>query len=160
MLNRIGPGSLLCVTLLTLSPGAAMGQEQLDASATVFTGASVLWGLHSNAGFAVGLGAKDAPFYFEAEISRGPDFVPSASVANSRFATNLVVQPRRRQPWPLRIYGTIGAGLDSWNIGGGVKAPFKGPFRLRIDYRAFMLGDLTGADDTEHRLYLGITAGF
>jgi hypothetical protein len=45
------------------------------------------------------------------------------------------------------------------NLGGGVKIDLAGPLRLRVDYRAFRLGD-DAFYSPSHRLYAGLNLRF
>jgi hypothetical protein len=97
---------------------------------------------------------------------RNPERVPG--VNSSMF--NLVLS----SPTKIKVYFTTGGGLShetlgaasAWgfgtNIGGGVKLPLAGPFRIRIDYRIFNLhGNIPGAvDKRQQRIYGGINFAF
>ena len=71
----------------------------------------------------------------------------------------------------LQFYATVGGGMYQerllgqedtgfgTNVGGGVKISLAGPLRLRLDYRAFRLGDGT-LHRTPQRAYAGLNIAF
>jgi hypothetical protein len=138
------------------------------ADATLFLGTNTTPENRKTQGFSVGAGLLVIAFEFEyASTSDDPQ---SLAPALKTYAGNVLLQT------PVPIFGiqpyfTTGAGvyhaeLDTFdetgfglNTGGGVKVNLIGPLRVRVDYRAFGLGD--GAlDSPAHRIYVGLNLTF
>jgi hypothetical protein len=166
--------AILGVVALTLSAGAAGAQiRESPVSATAFVGTAMTPDPHVAAGVAVGVRPRPTPLSLEFEYSRSgsdpAESVPAIVTLSGNLLLQWPVQPSRYQ-----FYGTVGVGLyvlsldgqsseanDVWNIGGGAKIRLAGPLKLRGEYRAFRLAPIVGEyHSNEHRLYVGIVAGF
>jgi hypothetical protein len=152
------------LTLLFLFPLAAPAA----ADATLFLGTNTTPENRKTQGFSVGAGLLLLGFEFE--YASTSDDLESLAPALKTYAGNLLLQT------PFTIFGiqpyfTTGGGAYhaelanfektgfGLNTGGGVKVNLIGPLRLRVDYRAFGLGD--GAlDSPAHRIYAGLNLKF
>ena len=138
------------------------------ADATIFLGANTTPESRKTQGFAIGAGLLLIGFEFE--YAGTSDDLASLAPALKTYSGNVLLQT------PFAIFGiqpyfTTGAGayreaLDNrehtgfgFNTGGGVKVSLIGPLRLRVDYRAFRLGD-DALYSPAHRLYLGLNLKF
>lgn len=138
------------VSLFALSTSPAFAQAAgRSISATVFAGPVLGPEPRFAAGYVLGYGFG-GPVFLEMEITRNP--------SAARVAFNLVVEPRQERE-SRTVYGTIGFGLDSWNVGVGVKRPLAGPLKMRFDYRALVPSDLMPTRTVSHRVYVGLTIG-
>ena len=138
------------------------------ADATLFLGTNTTPEPRKTQGFSVGAGLLLVGFEFE--YASTSEDLQSLAPALKTYAGNVLLQT------PFTIFGiqpyfTTGGGvyhaeLDTLvktgfglNTGGGVKVNLFGPLRLRVDYRAFGLGD--GAlDSPAHRIYAGLNLKF
>jgi hypothetical protein len=138
------------------------------ADATVFLGANMTPENRRTQGFSVGAGLLVIGFEFE--YASTPDDPQALAPALKTYAGNVLLQT------PSAIFGiqpyfTTGGGVYheeianrtrtgfGVNTGGGVKVNLIGPLRLRVDYRAFRLGD-EAPYSPAHRLYLGANLRF
>lgn len=158
------------VMALTLFAAPAVAQPpDSPVSITAFGGVARVFGLHPATGVAVALKPHPGPVSLEFEYSRSrPGPVVSGS-GIATFAGNILVQPSRQRS-RFQYYGTFGVGLyalmrdyqgstdSARNIGRGAKVTLAGPWKLRMDYRAFLLAGL-GGEHLAHRFYVGIAAG-
>jgi hypothetical protein len=166
--------AIFSVIVLTLSTAPAVAQGwEAPINATAFAGAAMTPDPHVAIGIAVGLRPRPTPVALEFEYSRSgsdpAEGVPAIVTFSGNVLLQFPVQASRYQ-----FYGTFGVGvyglsLDSkssepegvWNFGGGAKITVAGPLKLRVDYRAFRLAPIPREyHSNEHRLYLGIVAGF
>lgn len=171
--HRSAPRDLHCNRADALDrAGVAQGREA-RINATAFAGAAMTPDPHVAIGIAVGLRPRPTPVSLEFEYSRSgsdpAEGVPAIVTFSGNVLLQFPVQASRYQ-----FYGTFGVGvyglsLDSkssepdgvWNFGGGAKITIAGPLKLRVDYRAFRLAPIPREyHSNEHRLYLGIVAGF
>jgi hypothetical protein len=128
---------------------------------------------HAAIGIAVGVKARQTPVSVEFEYSRSRSEPGAAVPVIETFAGNLLIQ-LPTPPARFQFYRTVGVGFyalllnhhssepsDARNFGGGAKVTLGGPVKRRIDYRAFLLTPIVDEDHSnEHRLYVGIVAGF
>jgi len=138
------------------------------ADATIFLGANTTPESRKTQGFAIGAGLLLIGFEFE--YAGTSDDLASRAPTLKTYSGNVLLQT------PFTIFGiqpyfTTGAGayqeaLDNnehtgfgFNTGGGVKVSLIGPLRLRVDYRAFRLGD-DALYSPAHRLYMGLNLKF
>lgn len=138
------------------------------ADATLFLGTNTTPENRKTQGFAVGAGLLLLGFEFE--YANTSDDLESVAPALKTYSGNVLLQT------PFTIYGfqpyfTTGVGYyrealetreDSgfgFNTGGGVKVNLIGPLRVRVDYRAFRLGD-DALYSPAHRLYAGVNLKF
>ncbi len=151
---------VVVLTLVAVTPASA--------DATVFLGANTTPANRPLRGLSVGAGFLVVSFEFEyASVLEDPNAsAPSLKTGSG----NVLIQT------PLMIHGlqpyvTVGAGLYreqlgthsdtsfAPNTGAGVKIALAGPLRLRVDYRAFKLGN--GAlYSPAHRVYAGLNLKF
>jgi len=139
-----------------------------SADATVFIGATTTPENRAARGFAVGAGLLLVAFEFE--YANTPDDPDALAPSLKTGMGNVLLQS------PFSIFGfqpyvTAGAGLYrerlaarsqtgvGLNSGLGVKVSLAGPLRLRVDYRAFRLGD-DALYSPAHRLYAGLNLKF
>jgi opacity protein-like surface antigen len=138
------------------------------ADVTGFLGANTTPTNRKTQGFAVGAGLLLLGFEFE--YANTPDDLDSASPSLKSGMGNVLLQT------PFAILGiqpyvTSGAGVYretlgshvqtgfGLNNGAGLKINLIGPVRIRVDYRAFKLGD--GAlYSPAHRIYAGLNLKF
>jgi hypothetical protein len=152
--------ALSALIVLVAAPAAA--------DATFFLGANMTPENRRTQGFSVGAGLLLLGFEFE--YGSTPDDLESLAPALKTYAGNVLLQT------PFTIFGiqpyfTTGGGVYreelsnrertgfGLNTGGGVKVNLIGPLRLRVDYRAFQLGD-DALDSPAHRLYAGVNLRF
>jgi opacity protein-like surface antigen len=138
------------------------------ADVTGFIGANTTPANRKTQGFAVGAGLLLLGFEFE--YGNTPDDLDSASPSLKSGMGNVLLQT----PFALlgiQPYVTSGAGVYretlgshvqtgfALNNGAGLKINLIGPVRIRVDYRAFKLGD--GAlYSPAHRIYAGLNLKF
>ena len=165
---------MLGVMVLTLSTAAAAAQGlESHINATAFAGAAMTPDPQVAIGVAVGVRPRPTAVSLEFEYSRSgsdpAEGVPAIVTFSVNFLLQFPVQPSRYQ-----FYGTFGVGVygllrDSTssepdgvrNFGGGAKITVAGPFKLRVDYRAFRLAPIPREyHSNEHRLYVGVVGGF
>ena len=160
-MSRARTALLSTLILLLLAAPAA-------ADATLFLGANMTPETRKTQGFAIGAGLLLLGFEFE--YANTSEDVDTGAPTLRTYSGNVLIQT------PFTIFGfqpyfTTGAGgyqetlaarehIDfGFNTGGGVKVNLFGPLRLRVDYRAFGLGD--GAlDSPAHRIYAGLNLKF
>jgi hypothetical protein len=147
---------------------AVMRAVPASADATVFIGATTTPENRAARGFAVGAGLLLVAFEFE--YANTPDDPEALAPSLKTGMGNVLLQS------PFSIFGfqpyvTTGAGLYrerlaarsqtgfGFNTGLGVKISLAGPLRLRVDYRAFRLGD-DALYSPAHRLYAGLNLRF
>jgi hypothetical protein len=138
------------------------------ADATLFLGTNMTPENRKTQGFTIGAGLLLLGFEFE--YASTSDDLASGAPSLKTYSGNVLLQT------PFAIFGiqpyfTTGAGvyqeeLDlredtgfGFNTGGGVKVSLIGPLRLRVDYRAFRLGD-DALYSPAHRLYAGLNLKF
>jgi hypothetical protein len=159
------------VMALMLSAAPAVAQPpDSPVSITAFGGVAMAFGPHPATGVAIALKPHPGPVSLEFEYLRSrPDpFASGSGIAS--LAGNILVQPSWQRS-RFQYYGTLGVGFYSLvrdyqgstdsarNIGGGAKVTLAGPWKLRMDYRAFLLAR-TGGAQLAHRFYVGVVAGF
>ena len=159
---RTARATALAVLLVLLLAAPA------GADATLFLGANMTPESRKTHGFSVGAGLLLLGFEFE--YANTSDDLESASPALKTYSGNVLLQT------PFTIFGfqpyfTTGAGYYrealgthedngfGFNTGGGVKVNLIGPLRVRVDYRAFRLGD-DALYSPAHRLYAGVNLKF
>jgi hypothetical protein len=163
----------IALTTISTAPAAAQTAES-PVGVTAFGGVAWAPGPHPASGIAVGVKPRDrTPLGLEFEYARSRRDPASGVPGIVTVAGNFVIQPALK--WSrVRVYATLGVGgyvllrdhgsseaNDARNFGGGVKMTIAGPFKLRMDYRRFLLARIGGEyHSNEHRLYLGIVAGF
>ena len=138
------------------------------ADATLFLGVNTTPENRKTQGFSIGAGLLLLGFEFE--YASTSDDLPSLAPGLKTYAGNVLLQT------PFTIFGiqpyfTTGAGVYrealsnlertgfGLNTGAGVKVNLVGPLRLRVDYRAFQLGD-DARHSPAHRLYAGVNLKF
>jgi hypothetical protein len=153
---------LLAAALIALAAAPA------QADATAFIGANTTPENRATRGFAVGAGLLLIGFEFE--YANTPDDLDHGAPELKTGMGNVLLQS------PFSIFGfqpyvTAGAGPYrerlgdrsqsglGFNTGGGVKISLLGPLRLRVDYRAFRLGD-DALHSPAHRVYAGLNLKF
>ena len=171
MRTRLQLAAVWRVMALTLFAAPAVAQPpDAPVSITAFGGMAMAFGTHPATGVAVAMKPHPGPVSLEFEYVRSqPNPVASGS-GIATLAGNILVQPTRQRAG-LQYYGTFGVGFYSVlrdyqgstdsarNIGGGAKVTLAGPWKLRMDYRAFLLAR-TGGNHLAHRIYVGMAAGF
>ena len=156
---------------LTLFAAPAVAQPpDPPVSLTALAGVAIMFGTYPSTGFAVALKPHPGPVSVEFEYLRSRSDPVASGSGIATFAGNILVQPLQQRS-RFQFYGTLGVGLYSVmrdyqgstdsarNIGGGAKVTLAGPWKLRMDYRAFLLAG-TGGEQLAHRFYVGIAAGF
>jgi len=138
------------------------------ADVTGFLGANTTPANRRTQGFSIGAGLLLLGFEFE--YANTPDDPDSASPALRTGMGNVLLQT----PFALlgiQPYVTTGAGIYretlasrvqtgfALNNGAGVKINLIGPVRIRVDYRAFKLGD-DALYSPAHRIYAGLNLKF
>jgi len=138
------------------------------ADVTAFLGTTTTPDPRLAKGFAVGGGLLIIGFEFEYS-STDEDSLAAAPALKSGMGNVLLQTPV--EILHMQPYFTTGAGVYherllvhertsfAGNIGGGVKIGLIGPLRLRLDYRAFNLGN-DAVTSTAHRLYAGLNLKF
>ena len=138
------------------------------ADVTAFLGSTVTPDARAARGVALGAGLVVIGFEFEYS-STDEDSVAAAPALKSGMGNVLLQTPI--EILHMQPYFTTGAGVYherllahertsfAGNIGGGVKIGLIGPLRLRLDYRAFNLGN-DAVTSTAHRLYAGLNLRF
>jgi hypothetical protein len=138
------------------------------ADATLFLGANTNPENRALRGLAIGAGLLVVSFEFEYAATSGDELATTPSIRTG--SGNLLLQT------PGMIHGfqpyfTVGGGLyrerfgthvDTGfapNSGAGVKIRLAGPLRLRVDYRAFRLGD-DAVYSPAQRIYAGLNLKF
>jgi hypothetical protein len=159
---RALPKFLLTLTLLAASAAPAR------ADATLFLGANTNPDNRALRGLAIGAGLLIVSFEFEYAATSGDQLGTTPSLRTG--SGNMLLQT------PGMIHGfqpyfTVGGGLyrekfgthvDTGfapNSGAGVKIRLAGPLRLRVDYRAFRLGD-DALYSPAQRIYAGLNLKF
>jgi hypothetical protein len=138
------------------------------ADATLFLGANMTPENRRTQGFSIGAGLLVVGFEFE--YASTTDDRQSLAPGLKTYSGNVLLQT----PFPIfgiQPYFTTGGGFYQealtsrertgfgLNTGGGVKVNLIGPLRLRVDYRAFRLGD-DALYSPAHRLYAGLNLTF
>ena len=160
-MHRITPIVVLVVMGLGLATPAS-------ADLTAFLGTTTSPENRAARGAALGVSLVIIGFEFEYSNTEGDETSLAPSLRSGMF--NLLLQT----PFAvsrLQFYATVGGGmyrerrLDQQdtglgtNVGGGVKISLAGPLRLRLDYRAFRLGEGT-LHRTPQRVYAGLNLAF
>ena len=148
------------ILLLLAAPAAA--------DVTFFLGSNTTPEWRKTQGFSIGAGLLLLGFEFE--YANTSEDLETVAPTLKTYSGNVLLQT------PFTIYGfqpyfTTGVGYyrealetreDSgfgFNTGGGVKVNLIGPLRVRVDYRAFRLGD-DALYSPAHRLYAGVNFKF
>ena len=160
MLRALRAAVVTAMVLFVAAPAAA--------DVTGFIGANMTPANRRTQGFALGAGLLLLGFEFE--YANTPDDPDSASPALRSGNGNVLLQTPFAilgiQPYVTTGGGvyreTLGSRIQTGfalNNGAGVKINLIGPVRLRVDYRAFRLGD--GAlHSPAHRIYAGLNLKF
>jgi hypothetical protein len=131
------------VALVLMNPVSAR------ADATVLVGGTSVDALRPSFGFSFGYRPSAVGFEIEYLSTTPGDYT-----AGGIFAS-LIVQPVTISNVQIFAVGGVGvwgegfAGgkrtgvLSAGNVGGGVLVPLVGPLRLRLDYRLFLLGEVS-----------------
>jgi hypothetical protein len=147
------------------------------ADVTVFAGVQPNGGAHPVVGAA--FGRAPGVVGFELEYARTIGAVTATKPSSGSVNGGLLIQTRPASG-RIQLYGIGGFGvwgetyedgrgsgaILATNIGGGVKVPMAGRFKLRVDYRLFMLGDAPDAapgidvDRRRHRIVAGLSFTF
>ena len=138
------------------------------ADATAFIGSAPAPEGGSVRGAALAISLSVVGFEFEYSETR-PDSAGGGIMTRSGMLNVLVETPGRAGG--VRFYATFGGGVyherpgsaettnAGGNAGGGVKIPLLGPFRLRLDYRAFRLRGSARRGPSQ-RFYAGVNLRF
>ncbi len=153
-------GFVVLLLLLSVTPAWA--------DATLFLGTTTTPSNRSVRGGALGMGLLVVGFEFEYS-STSEDAKTGAPSLKVGSANGLLQTPMAI--FGFQPYVTAGGGIYrerlgsstqtsvAPNVGGGVKISLAGPLRLRVDYRAFKLGN--GARySPSHRIYAGLNLKF
>ena len=139
------------------------------ADATVFVGPNQTQTNRPTSGVSLGLSLLIIGFEFEYASTREDRLTKAPALKTSMF--NMLIQTPFSSLAGLQFYATAGGGLYreqsvenlttgiGSNLGGGVKVPLTGPFRLRLDYRLFSLKGST-LYPRPQRIYAGLNLSF
>lgn len=166
MIGCTGAGRALRVALLMLLPGA--GADQAFADLTVFAG-SATTGPRKTFGAALGLSLQPVGVEFEYGGTPADGLTGRPALRTGLF--NLLVGTALSTDRPVQVYGSVGGGVYrerpqgpsrtglAASAGGGIYFRLNGPFRVRFDYRLFMLrGDSTHR--RSRRAYAALSMAF
>ena len=156
----------LVVALLALG-SLAGSATKAEADLTFFFGFHATPHTQSARGVAVGVNLLIVGFEFEYALTR-EDTRPGEEAPGLQTGMfNVVVMT----PTSFSLYATAGGGIYrqdfgpshvtnfGTNIGGGVKIPLAGPFKIRVDYRVFALRG-TPQVPRWQRIYAGLNWAF
>jgi hypothetical protein len=158
-MKRVATVILFALGALMIRPAPAL------ADATAFFGFSPSVTARSTTGFAVGVGVLILGFEFEYAHLNENTAAGAPGLGTGMF--NAVVMT----PTKMQLYATAGGGIYhetlgtaghtsvGINVGGGVKIPLAGPFRLRVDYRVMTLSG-SPILKTVQRFYFGANLAF
>lgn len=158
---------ILRVLLLALFSAALA--KPVFADATLFVGPNQTPTNRPTSGVSLGLSLLIVGFEFEYASTREDRVAKAPALKTSMF--NILIQTPFSSLAGLQFYATAGGGLYreqsvgnlttglGSNLGGGVKVPLTGPFRLRIDYRLFALRG-TAVYPRPQRIYAGLNLSF
>ena len=139
------------------------------ADATLFVGPNQTPTTRPTSGVSLGLSLLIIGFEFEYASTREDRPTKAPALKTSMF--NILVQTPFSSLAGLQFYATAGGGLYreqlvenlttglGSNVGGGVKVPLAGPFRLRLDYRLFSLRG-SALHPRPQRIYAGLNLSF
>tara|TARA_B100000029_G_C17536326_1_gene945012 strand:+ start:966 stop:1409 length:444 start_codon:yes stop_codon:yes gene_type:complete len=139
------------------------------ADATLFVGPNQTPTNRPTAGASLGISLLIIGFEFEYASAQEDPPTKAPALKTSMF--NVLVQTPFSSLSGLQFYATAGGGLYreqsvenlttgiGSNVGGGVKVPLTGPFRLRLDYRLFSLRG-SASYPRPQRIYAGINLSF
>jgi hypothetical protein len=159
---HLGRSAVVAVAMTMLCAAAAA------ADVTGFIGANTTPSNRRTQGFSIGAGLLLLGFEFE--YANTPDDPDSSSPALRTGMGNVLLQT----PFALlgiQPYVTTGAGVYRETLGSrvqtgfglnngvGVKINLIGPVRIRVDYRAFRLGD-DALHSPAQRIYAGLNLKF
>ena len=151
----------VALLILGLVPAPALGDV------TAFWGVSPTPSTRGLKGFSAGLGLIIVGFEGEYSATSEDKLAPAPAPGLKTWMFNGLVQT----PTRTQLYLTAGGGLYrervgtetetsiGTNIGGGLKIPLFGPFRLRVDYRIFTLRGQP-ISKTPQRFYAGANLRF
>ena len=159
----------LILKILLLVVLVASIAKPVFADATLFVGPNHTPENRPSAGVSLGLSLLIVGFEFEYTSTQEDRLTNAPSLKTSMF--NILVQTPFSSLAGLQFYATTGGGyyreesigslqtsLGS-NVGGGVKVPLTGPFRLRLDYRLFSLKG-PALHPRPQRIYAGLNLSF
>jgi hypothetical protein len=156
---------LLITPIIMLIFGLAPAPAAADV--TAFWGVSPTPSTRGLKGFSAGLGLIIVGFEGEYSATSEDKLAPTPAPGLKTWMFNGVVQT----PTRVQLYLTAGGGVFrervgtetetgiGTNIGGGLKIPLLGPFRLRLDYRVFTLRGQP-ISKTPQRFYAGANLRF
>lgn len=148
---------------------SAVLAKPVFADATVFVGPNQTPTNRPTSGVSLGLSLLIIGFEFEYASTREDRLTKAPALKTSMF--NMLIQTPFSSLAGLQFYATAGGGLYreqsvenlttgiGSNLGGGVKVPLTGPFRLRLDYRLFSLKGPT-LYPRPQRIYAGLNLSF
>ena len=148
---------------------SAILAKPVFADATVFVGPNQTPTNSPTSGVSLGLSLLIIGFEFEYASTREDRLTKAPALKTSMF--NMLIQTPFSSLAGLQFYATAGGGLYreqsvenlttgiGSNLGGGVKVPLTGPFRLRLDYRLFSLKGST-LYPRPQRIYAGLNLSF
>ena len=160
----IRPLPVLVLLLAALLASA----HRADADLTAFVGANTTPTNRPVRGVAAGLSLALIGFEFEYSDTKADE------MGNARRRAGMFNVLAQTPSWfnGLQFYATVGGGLyredgtglletsAATNSGGGVKVGLVGPFRMRFDYRVFVLRGESSQDKPQHRFYTGLNLAF
>ena len=159
----------LILRILLLVLLAATIAKPVFADATLFVGPNQTPTNRPSAGVSLGLSLLIVGFEFEYASTQEDRLTNAPFLKTSMF--NILIQTPFSSLAGLQFYATAGGGyyreefvksfetgLGS-NVGGGVKVPLTGPFRLRLDYRLFSLKG-SALHPRPQRIYAGLNLSF
>ncbi len=153
--------------LVLLLAALCAGAHRADADVTAFLGSNTTPTNRTVSGVAAGLSLLLIGFEFEYSDTKADE------MGNARRRAGMFNVLAQAPTWfGMQFYGTVGGGLyredgtglletsAATNSGGGVKVGLVGPFRMRFDYRVFVLRGESSQDKTQHRFYTGLNLAF
>jgi len=159
----------LILRILLLVLLAVTIAKPVFADATLFVGPNQTPTNRPSAGVSLGLSLLIVGFEFEYASTQEDRRTNAPSLKTSMF--NILFQTPFSSLAGLQFYATAGGGLYreqlveslttglGSNVGGGVKVPLAGPFRLRLDYRLFSLKG-SALHPRAQRIYAGLNVSF
>lgn len=153
---------------LPLLVALLVGVRPAYADATLFLGATTTPDNRAVRGLAVGAGLSLLAFEFEyaATSLDERDAAPSIKTGSANALLQMPFAPAGFQPYVTAGFGLYRERLGAYrqtglapNLGLGLKIALVGPLRLRVDYRAFRLGD-DALYSPAHRIYAGVNLKF
>lgn len=147
------------------------------ADVTAFAGVQSNGGVRPAVGAAFGLAPSVVGFELEYGGTLGEATGTEPSVGSVSGSLIIQTRPanRRAQFYAIGGFGVWGETYEdgrgsgavlTTNVGGGLKLPLTGRFKLRVDYRLFVLGDTPDAaagleiDPRRHRIAAGLSVAF